>query len=92
MMGDIIPCILTVFDDRTFAIELKTPPVAFLIKKATGIKKGSETANLKKVGTITKAQIKEIAEKKMADLNTKKLDSAMKIVEGTAHSMGIEVK
>jgi len=91
-MGDIIPCILTIYEDRSFHIELKTPPVASLILKASKIKKGSATANTKKVGTITAKQVKEIAEIKLADLNTKKIDSAMKIVEGTAHSMGIEVK
>lgn len=91
-MGDVVPCILTVFDDRTFKIELKTSPVAFLIKKAIGLKKGSDTPNIKKVGTITKAQVEEIAKMKMEDLNTKNLDSAMKIVEGTAKSLGVEVK
>lgn len=90
-MGDVIPCVLTIFEDRSFKIELKTPPVASLILKATGIKKGSATANIKKVGKIKRADVKKIAELKMTDLNATKLESAMKIVEGTAHSMGIEV-
>lgn len=90
-MGDIIPCVLTIFEDRSFKIELKTPPVASLILKATGIKKGSDTANIKKVGKIKREDVKKIAELKMADLNATKLESAMKTVEGTAHSMGIEV-
>ena len=90
-MGDIIPCILTVFEDRSFKIELKTPPVASLLAKAAGIKKGSGTPNLSKVGTVKRAQVKEIAEKKLADLNTNKIDSAMRIVEGTAKSMGLDI-
>ncbi len=90
-MGEIIPCVLTIFEDRSFKIELKTPPVTSLILKATGVKKGSDTANLKKVGKISRAEIKKIAELKMPDLNTTNIESAMKIVEGTAHSMGIEV-
>lgn len=90
-MGNVIPCILTIFDDRSFSIELKTPPVADLIKKAINVPKGSATANVKKVGKITKAKVKEIAEMKMIDLNTKKLDSAINTVAGTAKSMGIEV-
>jgi len=90
-MGNVIPCILTIFEDRSFKIELKTPPVANLILKAANVKKGSATPNTNKVGKITIAQVKEIAETKLADLNTKKLDSAMKIVQGTAKSLGIEV-
>lgn len=90
-MGEIIPCILTIYEDRSFKIELKTPPVASLILKATGIKKGSDTANLKKVGKISRNDVKKIAELKLPDLNTTKIESAMKIVEGSAHSMGIDV-
>ncbi len=90
-MGEIIPCVLTIFEDRSFKIELKTPPVTSLILKSTGIKKGSETANLKKVGQISRKDIKKIAEIKLPDLNTTKIESAMKIVEGTAHSMGVEI-
>lgn len=90
-MGEIIPCVLTIFEDRSFKIELKTPPVTSLILKSTGIKKGSETANLKKVGQISRKDIKKIAEIKLPDLNTTQIESAMKIVEGTAHSMGVEI-
>lgn len=90
-MGDVIPCILTVYEDRSFHIQLKTPPVASLIKKAAGVKKGSATPNLQKVGKVSKKQVKEIAETKMADLNSLTLESAIKVVEGTAKSLGIEV-
>ncbi|HOY46060.1 MAG TPA: 50S ribosomal protein L11 [Candidatus Dojkabacteria bacterium] len=90
-MGDVIPCILTVFDDRSFTIELKTPPVTSLLLKATGIKKGSAKPNLVKIGKVKRAQIKEIAEKKMADINAISLESAMKIVEGSAKSLGLEI-
>lgn len=90
--GELVPCILTVYDDRSISLSFKQPPVAFLVKKATGIKKGSANPNLDKVGKISKAQIEEIAKKKMEDLNTRKLESAMAIVAGTAKSMGIEVE
>jgi large subunit ribosomal protein L11 len=90
-MGDVIPCILTIFEDRSFKIELKTPPVASLLLKAAGIKKGSGKPNLNKVGKVKRSAVKEIAEKKMADLNTTKLDAAMRIVEGSAKSLGLEV-
>jgi len=90
-MGEVIPCVLTIFEDRTFKIELKTPPVKSLILKATGIQKGSETPNLKKVGKISRTEVRKIAELKLQDLNTTKIESAMKIVEGTAHSMGVDV-
>lgn len=91
-MGDVIPCILTVYEDRSFDIELKTPPVASLIAKAIGLKKGSGKPNVEKKGKISKKQLEEIAEKKMADLNTKNMDSAIKVVAGTAKSMGVEVE
>lgn len=91
-MGDVVPCILTVYDDRSISIELKTSPVAALIKKAIKLKKGSATPNKDKVGSISKAQVKEIAEMKMVDLNTRNLESAIKIVEGTAKSLGVEIK
>lgn len=90
-MGDIIPCILTVYEDRSFTIELKTPPVASLLLKAAGIKKGSAKPNLVKVGKVKKSQIQEIAEKKLADLNATTIESAMRIVEGSAKSLGLEV-
>jgi len=90
-MGDVIPCILTIFEDRTFTIELKTPPVTNLLLKSVGLKKGSAKPNLVKVGKVTRAQIKEIAEKKMADINAISMESAMKIVEGSAKSLGLTV-
>ncbi len=89
--GDIIPVEITVFEDRTFTFICKTPPASVLLKKAIGIEKGSGKALKEKVGKITKAQIKEIAEKKMEDLNTDDIEKAMKIIEGTARQMGIEV-
>lgn len=89
--GLVIPVEITVYADRSFTFILKTPPASVLILKAIKIKKGSGTPNTKKVGKISKAQIKEIAEIKMPDLNTNKIDSAMLQIEGTARSMGIEV-
>lgn len=91
-MGDmVIPVEMTIFEDRTFTFILKTPPVANLIMKAIGIAKGAANPLLNKVGKITRKQVTEIAEKKMSDLNTTKLDSAERIVMGTARSMGVEV-
>jgi large subunit ribosomal protein L11 len=90
--GDVIPCILTVYDDRTFSIELKTPPVASLIKKKMKLKKGSGEPNKKKIGVITNDLVKEIAEEKMVDLNTRNIESAMNIVKGTAKSMGLQTE
>ena len=90
--GDIIPVEITVYEDRTYTFILKTPPAAELIKKAAGIKKGSGKAPKEKVGSITKAQLKEIAEIKMPDLNTNEAEQAMKIVAGTAKQMGVEIK
>jgi len=91
--GDtIVPVEITIFADRTFSFVLKTPPAATLLKKAAGIEKGSGEPNRTKVGTVTKAQIKEIALVKLPDLNAKDLEGAMRIVEGTARNMGIEVK
>src|SRR3989344_2016358 len=92
MGGDIIPVEITVYKDRTFTLKLKTPPAAELIKKASKVSKGSGTPNTEKVGTVTRAQIKEIAERKMEDLSARDIDAAMKIIEGTARSMGIVVK
>lgn len=91
-MGSQIPVILTVYDDRSFSMEFKEPPVADMIRKALNLKKGSETPNLKKVGKLSKAKAEEIAKAKMPDLNTPRLDSAIKIVQGTAKSMGIEIE
>lgn len=90
--GDIVPVEISVFEDRTFDFVLKTPPAAELIKKAANVKKGSKVPHRDKVGKITKDQVREIAEKKMPDLNANDIDQAMKIVEGTARSMGITVE
>jgi len=90
--GDIIPVEITIYEDRSFDFVLKTPPAAELLKKAAGIEKGSGEPHKNKVGKVTKEQIKEIAQKKMPDLNAKDLEGAMKIIEGTARQMGIEVK
>lgn len=92
MMGDIIPVEITIYDDRSMSLKLKTPPAAELLKKAAKVEKGSATPNLTKVGSVTKAQVKEIAERKMVDLSARDLDAAIKIIEGTARSMGITVK
>ena len=90
--GMIIPVIITVYQDRSFTFILKTPPAAILLKKAAGIAKGSGEPNKNKVAKVTKAQIEEIAKTKMPDLNAYDLENACRIVEGTARSMGIEVK
>jgi len=92
MMGDIIPVEISVYSDRSFDFILKTPPVSSLIMKAIGIEKGSGKNLTSKVGKISKAQVKEIAERKMPDLNASSVETAMKTVEGTARSMGVEVK
>ena len=83
---------ITVFEDRSFTFITKTPPAAVLIKEALGIQKGSGEPHANKVGTISAAQIREIAEKKMPDLNANDVDQATKIIEGTARSMGVDVK
>lgn len=89
--SDIIPVEITVYEDRTFDFKLKTPPASDLLKKAAGIEKGSGIPHKEKVGKVTKKQIREIAEKKMVDLNADDIEAAMKIIEGTARNMGIEV-
>ena len=89
--GLIIPVILTVYQDRSFSFIMKTPPVSILIKKAANLAKGSAVPNKDKVGSLTKAQVTEIAKQKMEDLNTNDFNQALKIIEGTARSMGIEV-
>ncbi|MBI2607647.1 MAG: 50S ribosomal protein L11 [Candidatus Doudnabacteria bacterium] len=92
-MGDtVVPAEITIYEDRSFKFILKTPPAAVLIRKAAGIEKGSGNPLKIKVGSISKAQVKEIAETKMPDLNANDLGQAMKIVEGTARSMGVEIK
>ena len=89
--GRIIPVEITVYEDRSFTFITKTPPAAVLIKQAIGLEKGSGEPNRNKVGRISKAQVREIAEKKMPDLNAHDVDQASKIIEGTARSMGVEV-
>ncbi len=89
--GLIIPVIITIYKDRSFTFELKTPPAAILLKRAAGVAKGSGEPNKKKVGKVTRSQVKEIAEIKMRDLNANDIEAAMRIIEGTARSMGIEV-
>jgi large subunit ribosomal protein L11 len=90
--GMIIPVVITVFEDRTFTFVTKTPPASVLIKKAMNIERGSGVPNREKVGTIKRSQIKEIAELKMPDLNAADLEGAMRMVEGTARSMGVLVE
>ncbi len=89
-MGDILPVEITIYDDRSFDMVLKTPPAAFLLKKAAGIKKGSSKGET--VATISRDKIKEIAETKLPDLNANDIEAAIKIVEGTAVNMGIKVE
>ncbi len=89
--GDITPVVITVYEDRTYTFELKTPPAAELLKKAAGIPKGSGKPLTEKVGKVTKAQVREIAQKKMPDLNTTDLDAAVRTIEGTARQMGLDV-
>ena len=90
-VGLIIPVEITVFEDRSFTFICKTPPAAVLLKKAAGLEKASGEPNRNKVGKVTKAQVKEIAETKMPDLNANTVEAAMRLIEGTARSMGIEV-
>ena len=91
-VGELVPTVVSVFDDRTYKMVYKTEPASQMILKAIGGEKGSGTPNTKKVGKISKVQVRTIAEKKMPDLNAHDIDGAMKIVEGTARSMGVEVK
>jgi len=90
--GQVTPVEITIFEDRSFSFKLKTPPAAYLLRVAAGIEKGSGEPNKKKSGSVTKVQLKQIAEQKMVDLNANDVEAAMKIIEGTAHSMGIEIK
>ncbi len=90
--GMIIPVVITVYEDRSFSFITKTPPAPVLLKKAAGLERASGEPNRNKVGKVTKAQIKEIAELKMPDLNAASLESAMRLIEGTARSMGIVVE
>lgn len=91
-MGEVIPVEISVYEDRTFSFITKTSPATNLILKALGKEKGSGKANTSKIGSITKAQLKEIAEKKMVDLNANDIEAAMKIIAGSARSMGVDVK
>ena len=89
--GDVIPAVITIYEDRSFSFIMKTPPASALLKKAAGIEKGSGEPNKKKVGKVTMADVRKIAEQKMADLNTEDMAAAERIVMGTAKNMGIEV-
>ena len=92
MVGTIIPVIITVYEDRSFTFELKTPPASVLIKKAIGLAKGSAAPNKTKVGTLTKAQVTDIAKAKMPDLNATTIEAAEEMIRGTANSMGVTVE
>lgn len=89
--GKVVGCIVTVYSDRTFELEIKSSPASVLIKDAAGAEKGSGVPNKNKVGSITKEQVKKIAEAKMADLNSHNIESAMRVIEGTARSMGVTI-
>lgn len=91
-MGEIVPCVVTVYEDKSFDIVYKKAPASFLIMKKLGLKGGSGKNVAKKVGTLTKDQVREIAEEKMEDLNANDVEAASKIIEGTARSMGVDVK
>jgi large subunit ribosomal protein L11 len=91
-MGEMTSVAMTIYDDRTFEFVLKTPPVSAMLKKVAKVDKGSGTNTKKKAGSITKDQLREIAEKKLPDLNAHDVDAAMKIIAGSARSMGIEIK
>lgn len=90
-MGDILPVVISIYEDRTFDFKIKTPPAAFLIKKFAKVEKAGSKGKTEKVGSITKEQLKEIAEIKAVDLNADSIESAMKIISGTAYNMGIEI-
>jgi large subunit ribosomal protein L11 len=89
--GSPVPVVITIYQDRSFTFEMKTPPVSYFLKKAAKVESGAKAPGRDKAGTVTKAQVKEIAEKKMVDLNCDTIESAMRMVEGSARSMGIEV-
>lgn len=91
MTGDIVPAEITIYQDRTFDFKLKTSPASALLRKAAKVEKGSPIPHKQKVGKVTKAQLREIAEKKMIDLNANDVEAAMKIIEGSARNMGIEI-
>lgn len=89
--GNVVPVEITIYEDRTFSFVLKTPPAAVLLRNAAGVEKGSAEPHRVKVGSVTRAQVREIAETKMPDLNARDIEAAMRVVEGTARSMGITV-
>ncbi len=89
--GDVVPAEITIFEDRSFSFVLKTPPAVYLLKKAAGVEKGSAHSRREKVGTITRQQLRQVAEQKAPDLNSYDLEAAMRTIEGTARSMGLEV-
>jgi large subunit ribosomal protein L11 len=91
LAGTVVPAVVTVFEDRSYSFVTKSPPAADLIRREAGIEKGSGKPNKEKVGKITRAQVKKIAETKLADLNATSVEGAMKMVEGTARSMGVEI-
>ena len=91
MAGEIVPVEITIYEDRSFEFKLKTPPASDLLRRAASVEKGSGTPNRAKVGTVSRDDIRKIAERKLEDLNAESVDTAMKIIEGTARSMGIEV-
>ncbi|MEK7465218.1 MAG: 50S ribosomal protein L11 [Patescibacteria group bacterium] len=91
MHGDVVPAEITIYEDRSFTFKLKTPPASALLKKAAGIEKGAATPGTVKVGKVSRADLRKIAERKMEDLNTTDVDAAMKIIAGTAKNMGIEI-
>jgi large subunit ribosomal protein L11 len=90
--GKVVGCVVTVYNDRSFTFEIKSSPASVLIAEAAGVQKGSGEPNKNKVGTITKAQVRKIAEEKFADMNSGSIESAMRVIEGTARSMGVTVE
>lgn len=90
--GDVVPVVLTIFEDRSYNFVLKSPPASELLKKAAGVPKGAKNSLTEKVGSVTKEQVRTIAERKMADMNAVTIEAGMRIIEGTAKQMGIEVK
>ena len=91
-MGNVVPVVLTVFEDRSFSFEVKTPPASRLLLRALGVEKGSENPKAEKIGSVPREKIREIAEQKMRDLNAADVEGAMRIIEGTARSMGIQIE
>lgn len=92
MRGDMVPAVISIYEDRSYDFVLKTPPASSLILKALGKEKGSGKPNMEKIGTLTKAQVKDIAERKMKDLSANSIEEAIKIISGSARSMGVDVK